>query len=112
MVDNAVLVNYGSQMPRILKSTVFDIWMKRLKDPQAKARILVRIDRLRLGNAGDSKGVGEGISELRIDYGPGYRVYFAKRRSEIILLLCGGDKTTQSVDIERAKRLASEWSSE
>lgn len=99
-------------MPRILKSTVFDIWMRRLKDPGARARILVRIDRLGQGNFGDVKPVGAGVSEMRIDYGPGYRVYFKRQGAQVILLLCGGDKSTQAADIERAKRLASEWRAE
>lgn len=74
--------------------------------------IAARLDRLAFGNAGDVKPVGQGVSELRIDYGPGYRVYFQQRGSTIILLLCGGDKRTQARDIEVAKRLAAEWSKE
>jgi len=73
---------------------------------QAKARVLVRIERLASGNAGDVKPVGEGISEMRIDYGPGYRVYFIKRGSEVIILLAGGDKGSQANDIKTALRLA------
>jgi putative addiction module killer protein len=76
-----------------------------LRDERARARIDVRIKRLALGNAGDVKPVGEGVSELRIDYGPGYRVYFAQRGSEIVLLLCGGDKRTQDRDIREAQSL-------
>jgi putative addiction module killer protein len=75
-------------------------------DERAKARILVRIQRLALGNAGDVKSVGSGISELRIDYGPGYRVYFTKRGPMLVILLCGGDKRTQQRDIARAVKLA------
>jgi putative addiction module killer protein len=71
--------------------------------------IASRLDRLAFGNAGDVKPVGQGISELRIDYGPGYRVYFMRRGTEIIILLCGGDKSTQAKDIATAKRLAGEW---
>jgi putative addiction module killer protein len=67
------------------------------------------LDRLAFGNAGDVKPVGRGISELRIDYGPGYRVYFLRRGNEIVILLCGGDKSTQARDIATAKRLAEEW---
>jgi putative addiction module killer protein len=99
-------------MVQVLKSAVFDVWMRRLKDREAKARILVRITRLSLGNPGDVKPVGGGVSEMRIDFGAGYRVYFMQMRAEIVVLLCGGDKTTQATDIARAKRLAAEWSEE
>jgi putative addiction module killer protein len=68
-----------------------------------------RLDRLAFGNPGDVKPVGQGISELRIDYGPGYRIYFRRRGNEIIILLCGGDKSTQAADIKTAKRLAEDW---
>jgi putative addiction module killer protein len=95
-------------MVEVLRSDVFDMWMKRLKDPHARARILIRIDRLSQGNPGDVKAVGAGVSELRIDYGAGYRVYFKRRGRQIVVLLCGGDKTTQASDIERAKRLAAQ----
>jgi len=81
----------------------FSIWLKSLNDGKARARIRVRIDRLKRGNFGDSKSVGEGVYELRIDYGPGYRVYFGKVGLTIVLLLCGGDKSTQPVDIRKAK---------
>ncbi len=82
-------------------------WFEALQDRQAKARIDVRIRRLSLGNPGDVRPVGEGVSELRIDYGPGYRVYFTRRGSEIVILLAGGDKRTQEIDIEAAKELSS-----
>lgn len=78
-------------------------WLRKLKDRDARGRIQVRIARLRLGNAGDCKPVGEGIYELKIDYGPGYRVYFAEVGSMIILLLCAGDKRAQQADIKKAK---------
>lgn len=81
-------------------------WFDRLRDRQAKARIAVRIRRISLGNFGDVKPVGEGVSELRVDYGPGYRVYFIKLGERIVLLLCGGDKSTQQRDIDAAKFLA------
>jgi len=84
---------------------VFKTWFANLRDTRAKIRIDIRIKRLALGNPGDVKPVGEGISELRIDYGPGYRVYFKDTGKEIIVLLCGGDKRTQSKDIEQAKEL-------
>jgi len=86
----------------------FDQWMDSLWDRRARARIQVRIDRLALGNAGDAQAVGEGVSELRIDYGPGYRVYFIRRGRALVILLCGGDKRSQAADILRAKRMAKE----
>jgi putative addiction module killer protein len=91
------------------KTDHFIKWLRSLRDVRAVARIQIRIDRLALGNAGDVKSVGSGVSELRIDYGPGYRVYFCKRRETYILLLCGGDKRTQDSDIETAKKMAKEW---
>jgi putative addiction module killer protein len=87
-------------------------WRTRLKDERARAVIASRLDRLAFGNAGDMKPVGNGVSELRIDFGPGYRIYFARRGKTVIILLCGGDKSTQAKDIETAKRLAAEWSGE
>ena len=81
----------------------FTEWHKRLKDKRAQARVDVRIASVRTGNFGDCKSVGEDVYELRIDYGPGYRVYFGKIESTIILLLCGGDKSSQDADIRRAK---------
>lgn len=80
----------------------FDEWVAALRDRQALARIEKRLIRLRGGNPGDYKAVGMGIYELRIDYGPGYRIYFSFSGQQVILLLCGGDKTTQTADIERA----------
>ena len=94
-------------MVEIRKTDLFSKWIDNLRDVQAKARVLVRIERLASGNAGDVKPVGEGISELRIDYGPGYRVYFIKRGNELIILLAGGDKSSQTADIKVAIRLAS-----
>lgn len=96
-------------MLKLVETDQFTAWLERLRDRRAVARIGIRLDRLALGNAGDVKPVGEGVSELRIDYGPGYRVYFARRGDIIILLLCGGDKRTQAKDIAMAKHLASDW---
>jgi putative addiction module killer protein len=84
-------------------SVPFDRWMGKLKDERAKARILVQFDRLRLGLPGDWKSVGEGVFELRISEGKGYRVYFAREGKSIVILLCGGDKSTQGRDIEQAQ---------
>ena len=81
---------------------MFDAWFAKLRDKTAQRRIQVRIDRLQLGNPGDAKAVRDGISELRIDHGPGYRVYFVQRGAVLIILLCGGDKSTQDADIRRA----------
>jgi len=91
-------------MVLIRKTNLFMKWLTGLRDQKAIARIQIRIDRLALENPGDVRPVGSGISEMRIDYGPGYRVYFSQRGSEIVILLCGGDKTTQTSDIENAKR--------
>jgi putative addiction module killer protein len=80
----------------------FNTWIDKLKDTQARARIRTRIDRVSLGNLGDCKSVGEGVIELRIDYGPGYRVYMGQDGKHLIILLCGGDKSTQDKDINTA----------
>ena len=85
---------------------MFDKWLKKLRDDRAIACIHERIDRLASGNPGDVEPVGEGISELRIHYGPGYRVYYKDTGKEIIILLCGGDKSTQQTNIVRAKKIA------
>jgi putative addiction module killer protein len=96
-----------------LKQTAtFRRWRTRLKDQRTRVLIASRLDRLAFGHAGDVKPVGKGISELRIDRGPGYRIYFQRRGNAIIVLLCGGDKSTQARDIETAKRLSEEWSEE
>ncbi|MFA7441154.1 MAG: type II toxin-antitoxin system RelE/ParE family toxin [Sphingomonadaceae bacterium] len=94
-------------MIEVRRTAEFDQWLRNLRDRQAKARIAVRLRRVEEGNLGDAKFFG-GIGELRIKYGPGYRVYFVQRGSTIIVLLCGGDKDTQSRDIEMAKTLARE----
>ena len=93
-------------MIELRETAVYAQWFTRLRDHAAQARILTRIRRLLLGNPGDVKPVGEGISEMRIDYGPGYRVYFTRHGHSLIILLAGGDKSTQAKDIQRAKELA------
>ncbi len=93
-------------MFEIRKTQTFAKWLDGLRDIRARARVQVRIERLGAGNVGDAKSVGEGVSEMRVDYGPGYRVYFTKRGREIIVLLAGGDKRTQDADIRTALRLA------
>lgn len=95
-----------SGMYEIRKTQTFVQWLDQLLDVQARARVLARIKRLEEGNAGDVKPVGEGVSEMRIHYGPGYRVYFVKQGRQVIILLAGGDKRTQSFDIKTALRLA------
>lgn len=93
-------------MLEIRQTEVFAGWFASLRDREARVRITVRIRRLSLGNPGDVKPVGGGVSEMRIDYGPGYRVYFVGRGESLVLLLCGGDKRSQDRDIERALALA------
>ncbi len=93
-------------MTEIRKTDLFAQWLDNLNDIRARARIQVRIERLAAGNPGDVEPVGEGVSELRINYGPGYRVYFKRRGQELIILLAGGDKSTQAKDIKTALRLA------
>jgi putative addiction module killer protein len=97
-------------MLKIVKSQEFDAWLSKLKDRQAIQRILARIDRVRLGNFGDSKFLRDGVSELRIDWAAGYRLYYTQRNGVMVILLCGGDKSTQSKDINRAIELAHTWS--
>ena len=93
-------------MIEIRKTDHFVQWLDDLSDIRARARVLVRIERLAAGNPGDVEPVGEGVSELRINYGPGYRVYFKKRGQELIILLAGGGKSTQAKDIKKALRIA------
>lgn len=95
-------------MVEVRQTDVFVAWFEGLKDSAARARITARIRRLSLGNPGDVKPVGQGVSEMRIDYGPGYRVYFVQRGEALVILLCGGDKRDQSRDIARALELAKE----
>lgn len=96
-------------MIEVRQTEAFAKFMAKLRDVRAKAKIAARIDRLRFGNPGDVAPVGDGVSELRIDFGPGYRVYFAQKGDVLIVLLCGGDKSTQARDIQRAKVLAQQW---
>jgi putative addiction module killer protein len=93
-------------MVDIKKTDVYAQWLDDLRDIRARARVLARVERLAAGNPGDVKSVGEGVSEMRIDYGPGYRVYFTRRGNEIVILLGGGDKSTQDADIKTAQSLA------
>jgi len=93
-------------MKEIIRSGEFDSWLHKLRDSRARFRIYKRIERLAEGNPGDVAPAGEGISEMRIDYGLGYRVYFKDTGKEIIILLCGGDKSTQQADIKQAKIIA------
>lgn len=96
-------------MVAVVASSDFDTWLRKLKDKRARLRILERIDRLAHGNPGDVKPVGSGISELRLNFGPGYRVYYLYEEDVLILLLIGGDKSTQQRDIATAHRLAVQW---
>lgn len=93
-------------MLEVYKTEEFARWIKKLKDRNAKARIQARIDRMELGHFGDVEPVGEGVSELRIFYGPGYRVYFTQQSSVVVILLTGGDKSSQAKDIKKALELA------
>lgn len=99
-------MEYNYSMIEIRKTETFERWFTGLPDRSAVARIKSRIDRLQLGLFGDVKPVGGGVSEMRIDYGPGYRIYFIQRGREVVILLAGGDKRTQSRDIEKALELA------
>lgn len=97
-----------SAMNILIRSSVFSSWLNRLKDQKAKARILHRLSQASLGNFGDCEPVGEGVSEMRIHHGPGFRVYFVRHGTAVYVLLCGGDKSSQRRDIAAAKRLAKE----
>ncbi len=95
-------------MFRVQLTDVFSKWLAELRDVRAKARILARLDSARLGNLGDSKRIGGGLNEMRVDVGPGYRLYFIRRQTYVVVLLCGGDKSTQQRDIARAKSMMRE----
>lgn len=107
-IDKSPNVLYKGQAIEIAETSEFAEWLGSLRDIRAAAKIVDRIKRAGNGNLGDVKSAGGGVSEMRIDYGPGYRVYFFRRGDEIIVLLCGGDKRTQNVDIAEAKRLKAE----
>lgn len=96
-------------MAQLIRSATFDRWLSGLRDRRAVARITARLDRFASGNPGDTQPVGNGVSELRINYGPGYRVYFIQRGPVLIILLCGCDKSSQDRDIKQAKALAEQW---
>ncbi|OQX00418.1 MAG: addiction module protein [Desulfobacteraceae bacterium IS3] len=93
-------------MYSVIRTKEFDEWLSKLRDAKGKARILARIRSAEHGNLGDTEPVGEGVSEMRIHYGPGYRVYFRKKGNELIILLSGGDKSSQNRDIRKAKAIA------
>lgn len=99
---------YNASVFQIQQTEVFAKWLAHLRDVRAKARVLARLDSARLGNLGDAKSVGDGVSEMRIDVGAGYRVYFTRREQVIIILLCGGDKSTQTKDIATARLIVKE----
>lgn len=93
-------------MIEVRQTEEFSGWLRRLRDANAVARIAGRIRRMEMGNPGDSRSVGQGVLEMRVDYGPGYRIYYVHREAQIVILLCGGDKRTQPKDIKRAQKLA------
>jgi putative addiction module killer protein len=105
-------MDYNIRMPSIRTTDVFDHWFSHLRDLRARVRVQARIDRMAMGNPGDHKAVGAGVTELRIDYGPGYRVYYTQRGAVLVILLCGGDKSSQQADIAHAKALAANLDTE
>jgi putative addiction module killer protein len=111
-IDKPVSHGIHSGMVQIQQTETYAKWFAGLPDRVARARIDIRIRRLSMGNAGDAKPVGEGVSELRVDHGPGYRVYFIQRGDVVIVLLAGGDKSTQDKDIRNAKALAKDLKDE
>ena len=111
-VDRLYPNGYVSFVYQIRQSDVFSHWLSELRDARAKARVIARIDSARFGNLGDTKSVGGGVHEMRIHVGAGYRIYFARTGKVVLLLLCGGDKSSQARDIARAKRLLTELGKE
>ena len=107
-IDNSTNVLHSRQNMKILQTSDFRDWLKKLRDRQARFRIGERIDRLVAGNFGDTKSVGDGVQELRMRFGPGYRIYYVLRGDVLIILLSGGDKDSQVRDIAKAKRMAKE----
>lgn len=106
LIDTPTHAYYSTHVIEIHQTEVFAKWLRKLGDHQAKARITIRIRHIELtGNFGDVKSIGEGVSEVRITYGPGYRLYYTMTGETVLLLLCGGDKSTQSQDIEKAKEV-------
>jgi putative addiction module killer protein len=99
-------------MYQVQQTDIFAKWLSKLRDRKATARMLVRIESLRQGNVGDSKSLGSGLQELRIHFGPGYRIYYTRKAGLLILLLCGGDKSSQSKDIAQARRILTELRAE
>ena len=99
-------------MYQVHQTDIFAAWLSKLKDRRAIAKILVRIESLRQGNSGDSKSLGSGLHELRIHFGPGYRIYYTRKSGLVVLLLCGGDKSSQSKDIAHARRILTELRAE
>lgn len=108
-MDHRRSVSYSRHVVEVVQTGEFEKWLKKLKDPRGKARILRRLDRLAQGNPGDARPIGKGLSELRVDAGPGYRIYYVQDGERLILLLCGGDKSTQQKDIGKAQQLAEHW---
>ncbi len=101
-------MGYNTKVIEIFETDEFVRWLDNLRDIKARARVMVRIERFAAGNKGDVKPVGEGVSEMRIDYGPGYRIYFKKGSRDVVVLLAGGDKRSQARDIKRAMRIGRE----
>ena len=101
-------MGYNIDVIRVLQTATFRRWLRRLRDDRAVVRITSRLRRVTHGNLGDFRSVGDGVSEMRIQYGPGYRLYFTRRGTDVIVLLCGGDKGSQRRDIERARQIAAE----
>ena len=103
------LISYSLAMYEVAQTREFQRWHRELRDSRAVARITTAIERLQYGLVGDFKSVGQGVSEIRISYGPGYRLYYTIRERQLIVLLCGGDKTTQRRDIKRAQKLKEDY---